>query len=556
MTDPAGVNDPRPAAGPLEPHGLPVQSQDPSSPGTRAPLRVAWPVAASLAFSAVFIARSAFALNGSLAFTLFDDAMVSMRYARNLVEGHGLVWTSHGPPVEGYSNLLWTLWMAVFHVLGLGEARVSLGVMLSGAAILAAQTALSALLARELVNREDAAAPSLAAWLTALCYPLVFWTLRGMEVGLMALLISGQAALALGLARAWRTRRLWALAGVMAATLLTRDDGLVACGVVTAFVVWVAPARERVRAAVLLGGAVALTFGLHAALRVALYGQTLPNTYFLKVEGIAPGVRILWGLKMLALVMLLHLAVPVALVLLHVRRRPSQPRGVWLLLALFGIYCAYSAYVGGDAWEWMLYANRFIAPVLPCLLIVVALLVSGETGPGSSPATPRGARLVLAACVWLTMNGWAVGNWVQGNAAHLDDDIRNTRYAVGLRSATGAQASLAVVTAGALGYYSERPCIDLLGKADPHIAHGPARIEYYRAGHNKWDYRYSIAELRPDVVAQLWRLDDAELALIEAAGYERLAPAVFVRRDSPHVDRAALAALVREYPQPLQEGEP
>lgn len=370
----------------------------------------------------------------------------------------------------------------------------------------------------------------------------------------MALLISGQAALALGLAHEWRRGRLWALAAVMASTLLTRDDGIVACAVVTAFVFWVAPARERWRAVGVLGGAVVVTFGLHAALRVALYGQTLPNTYFLKVEGIAPSVRILWGLKMLALVMLLHLAVPVALVLMQLRKRLAQPRGVWLLLALFGSYCAYSAYVGGDAWEWMLYSNRFIAPVLPCLLIVVALFISGEVG--TAPAAPRGARLVLAASVWLTMNGWAVGNWVRSNAAHLDDDIRNTRYAVGLREATAPQASLAVVTAGALGYFSERPCIDLLGKADPHVAHGPARIEFYRAGHNKWDYRYSIAELRPDVVAQLWRLDDSELAVIEAAGYERLAPAVFVRRDSAHVDRAALAELVREYPQPLQEGEP
>src|SRR5690348_4916670 len=101
MTDPAGVNDPRPAAGPLEPLGLPAQHPE-RLPRSRP--RLVWPVAASLVFSAVFIARSAFELKGSLAFSLFDDAMVSMRYARNLVEGHGLVWTSQGPPVEGYSN--------------------------------------------------------------------------------------------------------------------------------------------------------------------------------------------------------------------------------------------------------------------------------------------------------------------------------------------------------------------------------------------------------------------------------------------------------------------
>ncbi|MGB5702608.1 MAG: hypothetical protein WBM48_07315, partial [Polyangiales bacterium] len=38
----------------------------------------------------------------------FDDAFISLRYAQRLLEGHGLTWTD-GPPVEGYSNLLWVL---------------------------------------------------------------------------------------------------------------------------------------------------------------------------------------------------------------------------------------------------------------------------------------------------------------------------------------------------------------------------------------------------------------------------------------------------------------
>src|SRR4051812_12787413 len=40
-----------------------------------------------------------------------DDALISLRYARRLIDGHGLSWTG-GPPVEGYSNLLWILVLA------------------------------------------------------------------------------------------------------------------------------------------------------------------------------------------------------------------------------------------------------------------------------------------------------------------------------------------------------------------------------------------------------------------------------------------------------------
>lgn len=41
-----------------------------------------------------------------------DDAFIAFRYAARLVDGHGLTWTE-GPPVEGYSDLLWVLLTAV-----------------------------------------------------------------------------------------------------------------------------------------------------------------------------------------------------------------------------------------------------------------------------------------------------------------------------------------------------------------------------------------------------------------------------------------------------------
>jgi arabinofuranosyltransferase len=43
---------------------------------------------------------------------LGDDAMISMRYAHNLADGIGLVWNP-GERVEGYTNFLWTMYMAV-----------------------------------------------------------------------------------------------------------------------------------------------------------------------------------------------------------------------------------------------------------------------------------------------------------------------------------------------------------------------------------------------------------------------------------------------------------
>ena len=43
-----------------------------------------------------------------------DDTYISCRYARNLIEGHGLVYNI-GERVEGYTNFLWTLLIAFFY---------------------------------------------------------------------------------------------------------------------------------------------------------------------------------------------------------------------------------------------------------------------------------------------------------------------------------------------------------------------------------------------------------------------------------------------------------
>ncbi len=90
----------------------------------------------ALLFYAVFIFRTSFVALGQRWFVLFEDAMISMRYARNFARGDGLVWNAGEKPVEGYTNFLWTLWMSVVHRFGLPDSKVSLAIMLTGVVIL------------------------------------------------------------------------------------------------------------------------------------------------------------------------------------------------------------------------------------------------------------------------------------------------------------------------------------------------------------------------------------------------------------------------------------
>src|SRR5207248_8834044 len=63
------------------------------------------------------------------------------------------------------------------------------------------------------------------------------------------------------------------------------------------------------------------------------------------------------------------------------RLRPEH-----LILAIFAAVCAYSVYVGGDAWESSEVANRYLTPALPLLLALAAV---GARSVLSAPVRTR-----------------------------------------------------------------------------------------------------------------------------------------------------------------------
>jgi arabinofuranosyltransferase len=62
-----------------------------------------------------FVIYSLYFDNGP--YSVYDDSFISFRYARNLVQGHGLVFNP-GERVEGYTNFLWTALMAIAIAVG------------------------------------------------------------------------------------------------------------------------------------------------------------------------------------------------------------------------------------------------------------------------------------------------------------------------------------------------------------------------------------------------------------------------------------------------------
>jgi hypothetical protein len=113
-----------------------------------------------------------------------------------------------------------------------------------------------------------------------------------------------------------------------------------------------------------------------------------------------------------------------------------------------------------------------------------------------------------------------------------------------LRNITTPAATIVVTRAGTIPYFSDRSSIDLLGKTDRHIAHEDMRtfavgwhkfIEF-RPGHMKFDYRYSIGQQQPDVIAQLWRHgEEARPYLQHYRGVRLQGKCIYVREGSANV---------------------
>lgn len=330
-------------------------------------------LAGAALFYAAFIARSTFSLGGRPSFTLFDDAMISMRFARNLADGFGLVWNPGEAPVEGYTNLLWTLWMSVWHMSGLREGLVALPIMISGAIILLANTYLVWLIGMRIAADRPRLC-LLAAGLSAFYYPLVFWTLRGMEVGLLTMLVNCALLAATRYEREQQFGAVLAAILVLSLGLCVRPDAVVPFLVIGAFFVVVAPEGSRIRIAALFVLTLMVVMGGLTLFRLRYYHYPLPNTYYLKMTGVSPVVRVTTGIFAFAKEFVLHLG---GMLLVAAPAIAFwRDRRITLLAMLALSMCAYSAFVGGDAWEHFHFANRYITVGMPALLLLAVLVTA------------------------------------------------------------------------------------------------------------------------------------------------------------------------------------
>jgi hypothetical protein len=481
-------------------------------------------VGAAIIFYLTVIIRSAVIVDGRIYFTLFDDAMISMRYAKTFASGGGLVWNPGDAPIEGFTNLLWTLWISLLHLAPVEEGWVPLLVSLSSAASLI----LAAFGARRLALAMGADRLTAIAVLGAalLYYPLAFWSLRGMETGVLAALMTWAMALALEDQRSPGRPRLFALCAIAAALVLVRQDAVVFVIVLGGFLCATGLPKRRFTGLYVFA-ATAVSLAMLTAFRWAYYGDLTPNTYTLKVTGVGLGERLQRGFESLfSIDMGLHFAVIIAILALAVPML-LRNRAVLMLMALplaaFLAQAAYSVFVGGDVWEDLGYPNRFIVIAMPGLL-ALAIVCLRQAVTMLPPRAVQGGFCGLVALLALQTSAPAALAAMRGEAAYVQLDRAATEVGLCLRRNTPLDTRIAITWAGTMPYYADRFTVDLLGKVDREIARSPPKRDFL-PGHNKWDYAYSIDTYRPDIILQLWGEKPADIAMIRSRGYAPMAPA-------------------------------
>jgi arabinofuranosyltransferase len=207
-----------------------------------------------------------------------DDAFISFRYAQNLANGHGLVFNV-GERVEGYSNFLWTLLMAIPHVLGADPIRFAYVV---GLTCFVGTLVATRALALAVTGRDNDALLTVA--LLATNFTFLCYATGGLETQLQTFLLATAAWLALDARLATSVARVVGLSLIAGLALLTRLDSVLV--LLPLYVVVLARAVHVRRdgaarplawlAAAFVPGGVLVAGWM--AWKLAYYGELLPNT--------------------------------------------------------------------------------------------------------------------------------------------------------------------------------------------------------------------------------------------------------------------------------------
>jgi hypothetical protein len=394
---------------------------------------------------------------------LVDDAYISARYARNLAQGFGLVY-NRGPGVErveGYSNFLWVLVLALGWETGL-SMRFTAQFLGAGFAILT--SVILFLWVRQSTGKNWAGL--CAAGLAGSNIYFAVWNVQGLETPLFSLLlIAGLYALSLG------RQRLAIFLALLAA--LTRPDGALLFLSMAVIEFW----ELRKNFPALLKSAASwlyflIPYAVYFLWRAIYYHSLLPNTFYAKtglgLTGMREAAIYFAGLALKDQGILLFLAAVVFGLVSSKKSERSLLTGAFFL----PMYYLFIFIAGGD---WMP-DFRLLVPTFPLIYGLGMTLLNLPSGREKSPARNRAAAVLAG--IALAANLFHAGKYMVFKSYEKTWHQRQASFyrptADWLKRHVWQSQVIAAGDIGYIGYFGDHDrIIDTMGLVDRRLGRVP-----------------------------------------------------------------------------------
>lgn len=452
---------------------------------------------------------------------MVDDAFISLRYVRNALEGHGLVYNI-GERVEGFTSPLYIL---LNYILGLTGIDLVVSSKILGIAayisILAFVCAWS--LFYDYPRKMDVAASTIVVSIIATSFPLTFFAITGMETVLFSFLTL------MVFFEALKSKITLRLVTLIFLAFLCRPEGI-------SFLFWIGLGIVLVRRSdfdphdsnsrkflffdhdeLLKIGFFALAVFIFLIIRWQYYGEILPNTFVAKTPWTMASLGVHWTLKGLGSIIYFFSAtgglLGILIVLSALFKKTSSYPALIMCVMLVAAMMFFQKYAGSD---WMIGARYFI-PALPVWALGLGISI---TGLNIFRDIKLAAYRVIITCILLSsiwiMNISESNQFLRNKNAYpnnVQTSIGLEKIGVWIKDNIPADFRIRNWRIGAIGYYCENPILDTWGLVNHEIAMLRFRANSEEAG-NKVVKEY-IAKANPEVLITVIRTSENQ----EERGY-------------------------------------
>ncbi len=395
--------------------------------------------------------------------TFVDDAYISFKYARNLIGGFGLVWDPGGPHVEGFTNLLWVLELALSSSLtGIDIPRVALW---SGIAWAIATIVIVWLAARRLTGSRLAVTAAVALAFSA---AFARHAVSGLETAQVTCLIA-----LLCLAFTVRFRSSVAEASVyglltVAAGIARPDAALIALAAsIPILSLHASDPQTRRLAMGLYLSIVGLSVGVYLLWTFRYFGSFVPLPFFIKSRGwdILHNRRLAKDTLFYILSYYKYISTMFLIILIGLIARWPRSAFAGLIILSPLVFTAYMLQVVSImGFDW-----RFFMPTLPIFVLAASVLLIGFVDMRDSWKSRRSAcgaiALIMFFCFQDLGSYGRMGHDAYALARLWDNQVE---LAGELRNIPDLE--IAGSEAGQLSYFSGAAFFDYVGLNEPFIA--------------------------------------------------------------------------------------